>query len=173
MSKIIVKLLIVFIIPNQSQWILAQNPSCQKIDFNRPTSVLSEFEECTGEWLPVLKINSYADTTVQPFRPNSEFHLTTTDEGLSCLQSTTIFTLDENSEIRTAIYFSLVDQGAWINVLIFDREGGDVDDVITLDETSGWVAFSGKVNRTIEHATVCVVFSFFKNKFCNRSPISD
>lgn len=158
MYKIILNLLlIVLILQNQLLLIYAKNRSCQKVDFNRPTFVIDEFGKCPGESLNILKMNSYADSTIEPFRPTSEFYLSATDRGLSCLQSTSVFTLDENSEIRTAIFLTYIEFGPWIEVQIFDRDGGQVDVVASLEESKGWVAFYGKVNRSIEDAQVCFV----------------
>lgn len=155
MDGIILNLLIVFLIQSQLLFTYAQNARCQKVDFNRPTSVVNEFSVCVGESLSVLKINSYAATTIEPFRPTSEFHLSATDEGLSCLESTSIFTLDNNSEIRTAIFLSWIVAGAWVEVHIFDRDTGQDDLLVNLEESNKWLAFNGKVNRSIENAQVC------------------
>lgn len=154
MWKIILNLFIAFVIPKQLPSICAQNIMCQKVDFNRPTSVVNEFDECPGESLSVLKINSYSATTITPFRPTSEFHLSTIAEGLSCLQSTSVFTLDANSEIRTAIFLSWVDSGAWIKVQIIDNDGDQIDVMAQVEESDRWIAFYGKVNRSIENAQV-------------------
>lgn len=152
MSEIILNLLIVFIIQNQFL-VYAQN-MCEKVDFNRDTSELNEFGPCVGESLIVLKINSYAATTIEPFRPTSQFHLSATDIGLSCLQSTTTFALDSNSEIRTAIFLSWDVFGAWVEIQIVDGDGELVDVVARLEESIGWVSFYGNVNRSIENAQV-------------------
>lgn len=155
MRKIIFKLFIVFGI--HLPRIVAQNIRCQKVDFNRPTSVVDEFEQCTGEngeSLNVLKINSYSATTVAPFRPASTFHLSATDEGLSCLQSTSIFSLDINSEVRTAIFVSWTFSGAWVKVQILDKYEGQSDAIVESEESNKWTAFHGKVNRTIANAQV-------------------
>lgn len=159
MSEIILNLLIVFIIQSQLNLVYAQN-MCQKVDFNRDTSELNEFQQCVGESSIVLKINSYAATTIVPFRPTSAFHLSATDIGLSCLQSTRIFTLDNNSEIRTAIFLSWDIVGAWAEIVILDENGEHVDVVARLEESNGWTSFYGQLNRSIENAQVrcCLVF---------------
>lgn len=152
MRKIISNLIILFIIQNHQPLIGAQNRRCRKVDFNRPTSVVDEFDECAGA--SVLKINSYAATTIEPFRPTSDFHLSATDQGVSCLQSTSIFTLDDNSEIRTAIFLRWETVGAWVQVQIFDLDGEVIDVVAQSEESNRWMAFYGKVNRSIENAQV-------------------
>lgn len=155
MRKIIFKLFIVFGI--HLPIIVAQNIRCQKVDFNRPTSVVDEFEQCSGEngeSLHVLKINSYSGTTIAPFRPASAFHLSATDEGLSCLQSTSMFSLDSNSDIRTAMFVSWTVFGAWVKVQIVDKYEQQIDTIVELEESNQWTAFQGKVNRSIANAQV-------------------
>ncbi|XP_037032610.1 mucin-2-like [Bradysia coprophila] len=153
MKKTILNLVIIFIVQRQLRT-TAQNIRCQKVDFNRQTSVVEEFGECVGVAPPnVLKINSYSATTITPFRPTSEFHLSAVD-GLSCLLSTFTFSLDSFSEIRTAIFLHWDVVGAWVKVQIFDNDG-DVIDVIAQSEMSnGWIAYNVKVNRTIENAQI-------------------
>lgn len=160
MKKILLSLLIVFTTQLVLPLIYAQNIRCEKVDFNRPTSVVNEFGECPGESANVLKINSYAATTIEPFRPTSEFHLSATDQGLSCLQSTSTFTLDIYSEIRTAIFLSWETPGAWVKVQIFDIDGQQIDVVADLEESDVWIDYYGKVNRSIENAHVSYDSSF-------------
>lgn len=154
MRKIILNLFIVFIVQKHLPLLYAQNIRCQKVDFNRPTSIVEEFGQCPGQSVNVLKINSYSATSIEPFRPTSEFHLSATDEGLSCLQSTSTFTLDVHSEIRTAIFLSWETLGAWVRIQIFDLDGEQIDVVAEQEESDRWIAFSGKVNRSIENAQV-------------------
>ncbi len=149
---------VLFIIQKHLLAIVAQeNIWCQKVDFNRQTSVVTEFGECSGQPTPnILKINSYSDTTITPFRSTSVFHLSAI-EGFSCLQSTSTFTLNINTEIRTAIFLSWDTVGAWVRVQILDNDGEAIDVVTHLDESNGWTAIHGKVNRSIENAQVSAV----------------
>lgn len=108
-----------------------------------------------------------------PFRPSSQFHLSAV-EGLSCLQSTSIFSLDINSEIRTAIFLSWTTFGAWVRVQIFDKDGEQIDVMVQLEESSEWVVFYANVNRSIENAQVIRVFHSLSKRFTEIRPqISD
>lgn len=154
MRKIILNLFVIVIVQRQLRTTCAQNIRCQKVDFNRQSSVVNEFGDCAGVTPPnVLKINSYSNTIIPPFRPTSEFHLSAVD-GFSCLLSTSTFELDSFSEIRTAIFLSWDTVGPWVTVQIFDNDGDEVDVIAHSEESNGWLAYSVKVNRTIENAQV-------------------
>ncbi|KAG4070664.1 hypothetical protein HA402_013584 [Bradysia odoriphaga] len=154
MRKTILNLVIIFIVQRQLRTTCAENIRCQKVDFNRQTSVLDEFGECNGVVPPnVLKINSYSATTITPFRPTSEFHLSAVD-GLSCLLSTSTFSLNNFSEIRTAIFLNWDTVGAWVKVQIFDNDGEEIDVIAQSEESNGWIAYYVKVNKTIENVQI-------------------
>lgn len=133
----------------------AENVLCQKVDFNRASSVVNEFRECSNEnGTPnILKVNSYSASTITPFRSKAEYHLSAV-VGFSCLQSSLMFTLDTNSQIRTAIYLNRNDVGAWVKVSILDTDSDENYAVADLNESVGWLAIHGKVNRYIENAQV-------------------
>lgn len=156
MRKTIFNLFVVFIVQRHLRTACAQNIRCQKVDFNRQSSVVGEFGEC-ADAIPrnVLKINSYSDTSITPFRPKSEFHLTAVS-GQSCLLSTSTFTLNSFSEIRTAIFLSWdAFVGSSVKVQIFDHHDGDeIDVIVHSEESNGWLAYYVKVNRTIDNAQV-------------------
>lgn len=68
---------------------LFRNRPCLKIDFNQ--LILDHFQECNGQYLPSLIQKSYTSSSIQPFRNASTLYLSNKWEGLSCIESSSIF----------------------------------------------------------------------------------
>lgn len=126
---------------------------CSKIDFNRPA--ISDFRECYQQFLPVLKIKKYAEETeINPYRISSEFFLSPFVEGYSCVESVSVFQLNENSVIQAAVYLSFVDAGAFVRLIVVDLEQNK-EALSWRYETSGdWFMVEQKINVKINRAMV-------------------
>lgn len=126
---------------------------CQKIDFNRPE--ISEFKLCYQQFLPVLRIKKYIDVTdVAPFRSSSQFFLSTVGEGLSCMESASEFSLNENSIIQSAVYLEFVDAGATASIIVLDLNTNREAYTWTYNKSGDWLVVEEKVDRVIPRAMV-------------------
>lgn len=78
--KVVIKFFAILLILVETYSALSQNPTCAMYDFNDP-SILNEVNDCST--LPgmsgsrPLTIESYSDSSFSPFRPESEYFLTT------------------------------------------------------------------------------------------------
>lgn len=78
--KLLITFVVVLLILIETQSVLSQNPTCATYDFN-DASILSEFEDCSA--LPGMSggrpliIESYSGSPFTPFRPDSQYYLST------------------------------------------------------------------------------------------------
>lgn len=126
---------------------------CSKIDFNR--AVVNDFRECYQQFLPVLRIKKYADETgLQSYRPGTEFFLSPFVEGYSCVESVSVFQLDENSVIQAAVYLSFVDAGAFVRLIVVDLQENKEAISWRYEESADWFMVAEKVGMKINRAMV-------------------
>lgn len=96
--EISIKLFVILFILIETQCTLSQNPTCAIYDFNDP-STLNELQDCSAiqgmSGSQPLIIESYDDSSFSPFRPNSQYYLTTNKSVNSditqCLSTKTLF----------------------------------------------------------------------------------
>lgn len=136
------------------------NPSCFRVDFNQPTSVQNAFQKCDGYYLPGLILKSYTNETVKPFNDTSIYYLSNEWEGLSCLESTSLFSIKVASAFESTIFLNGLWPGAWITVDAVDVNTGEAYNLINLESDNGneWKLLTGQVNRTIDDAQVNLHF---------------
>lgn len=126
---------------------------CSKIDFNR--AVVSDFRECFQQFLPVLRIKKYSEETeLQSYRPGTEFFLSPFVEGYSCVESVSVFQLDENSVIQAAVFLSFVDAGAFVRLIVVDLEENREALSWRYEKSTDWFMVEEKVGRKINRAMV-------------------
>lgn len=102
-------------------------------------------------------MKSYANSTIPPYRQSSTFHLSSQTEGMSCIQLAESFTLNENSEINSAIYLHSLWPGSWVEVYVFDKNTGDRQVVLSVESNGNyWRFLTGRINRKFENAQVAI-----------------
>lgn len=131
-----------------------KNPSCLKVDFNNSISLPNSFRECYEQYLPVLIVKSYLDTTITPFHDSSMYYMSNRWEGLSCIETTSVFSLKESSIIESAIYLNGLGPGAWIEIFIVDVGTGERAVLKTMQTASEWRLLSEEVKRKFSNAQV-------------------
>ncbi len=129
-------------------------PVCLDVDFNDPTSLLNTFKECHLQYLPELIIKSYQDTTITPYRPTSQFHLSNKWEGYSCLESTSTFSLVESSFIESVIFLDGAWPGAWIELSVVDIQTGEGEVLKRLGIENNWIRFYEEIKGKYNNAQV-------------------
>lgn len=132
-------------------------PTCLEIDFNKTTSLINSFQECVGKYLPGMIIKSYLDTTVTPYRETSLFYLSNQWEGMSCLETTSAFSLIESSFIESVIFLNGVWPGAWIEISIIDIDTGEQVLVRKLLPENNWIRLNEEIKRSFSNAQVCKI----------------
>lgn len=96
--KVVITFFAILLILIETYSVSTQNPTCAKYDFTDP-SILNEFEDCSN--LPGLSgsepliIESYSGSSFSPYRPESEYFLTTNKsvnfDITQCLSSKALF----------------------------------------------------------------------------------
>lgn len=133
--------------------VTGQSKVCSKIDFNR--AAVNEFRECYQQFLPVLKTHKYSEqTAVTPYRWGTEFFLSPTVEGSSCLESVPVFKLDENSVIQAAIHLSFVDEGAFISIVVVDLIANNEAYTWKYQKSHKWFMVEEKITKKVPQAMV-------------------
>lgn len=134
--------------------IVASEPLyCTKVDFNRPT--FSEFIKCKNKFVPLFVIENYVNnSSIQPYRPTSEYFLSANAEGFTCAESTATFFLNSSSRIDAAIFLSFKNPGAFVEILVFDADRDIPVYSWKNDSSNGWYTIWGKIGITIKNARV-------------------
>lgn len=149
------ELLILAIVMVLLQSSAGQSKVCSKIDFNR--AVINEFRECYQQFLPVLKTQKYSDqTAVTPYRPGTEFFLSPSVEGYSCLESVPVFKLDENSVIQAAIHVDFVDEGAFVSIVVVDLTANNEAYSWKYQKSHKWFMVEEKITKKVPQAMVSI-----------------
>lgn len=130
----------------------AGNQPCLKVDFNQ--SSLDQFQECNGQYLPRFIQKPYSTSSVLPFRNASNSYLSNKWEGLSCIESIKVFSLNEASVVESAIYLNGLWPGAWIQVYIIDEKSGDRQNLMNLEPHAAWNIMAKNITRTFDDARV-------------------
>lgn len=133
---------------------------CAKIDFNRPT--YNELVSCKDLFLPTFIIKEYNNNlALTPFRDTSTHYLSTQYEGLTCGETVDSFSLDEYTEIDTAIYVTFVNPGAFIEIRIIDLDRGEQVSTWPIEQSTGWMPLKGMIDHSIPNAQVRNNMFFF------------
>lgn len=132
-----------------------ENPTYLKVDFNDSTSLTNAFQECDGQYLPGLIVKSYLNAALQPYRETSSNYLSNRWEGLSCLETSSIYAVDETSFIESAIYLNGQWPGAWIEISVVDVYTGEQEILKNIQIDNKWRLFSQQVKGKFSNARVC------------------
>lgn len=129
------------------------NLNCRLIDFNNIESML-EIEACSTGL--EFTIKSYAAEPVDPFRIDSENFLSNRQSGYTCFSTIESFTLDENTEIYSAIYLRsiIVDDNSFVEIQVFDLDESSVIPVMSVGVTNKWDEYNYKLDGPVENAKV-------------------
>lgn len=75
---------------------------------------------------------------------------------MSCLESTSIFSIRETSVIESAIFLNGLWPGAWISVSAIDVYTREKYNLIYLEpgKNKGWKLLTGNVNKTLDNVQV-------------------
>lgn len=131
-----------------------ENPTCLRVDFNDSTSLPDTFQECDGQYLPGLIVKSYLNSGVTPYRSTSSNYLSNRWEGLSCLETTAIFSVNEASFIESVVYLNGEWAGAWIEISIVDVDTGEQELLTNLQIDNTWRLLSEDVKSKFSNARV-------------------
>lgn len=129
-------------------------PSCLEVDFNNSTSLVATFKECREQYLPKLIIKSYLDTSITPYRDTSLYYLSNEWEGLSCLETSSIFSLNDSSFIESAIFLNGVSPGAWIDISVVDANTGEREVLKKVEMANNWIQLSEEIKGTYNNVQV-------------------
>lgn len=149
--KIFCILFLLSVVAIRNAW--CESEYCSKIDFNRPQ--FTEFVKCINKFLPLFVIKDYTSTSsITPYRPTSEYFLSTAVEGFTCAESTKIYHLNSSSRIEAAVFLSFENPGAFFEVLVFDVDRNiPVFSWKNVSSTT-WYTIKGKISREIKKARV-------------------
>lgn len=130
------------------------NLQCDFMDFNmnleKPDIYL---EKC--DWREEFILQAYSESDLTPFRPASNFFMTNLREGITCGQTITLYSLNENSEIEIALNFDFVNLGAEFEVIVTDMSDSSVVlNSLINSRTNGWIIHRDQINRVVDSATV-------------------
>uniref|UniRef100_A0A182PCL0 SEA domain-containing protein n=1 Tax=Anopheles epiroticus TaxID=199890 RepID=A0A182PCL0_9DIPT len=145
------------VVPNSALADRDQDSSCTQIDFDEAT--LSSLRQC--DFMQEFIAKRYDESiNFVPFRSEAVHYLSHRWQGLTCGETVSTYSFNEETELRMA-YNLVFDSGATLEVRVFDEERRDPENKPTLVEfwsttasTDGWGFFREKLNKTVKQARI-------------------